>query len=107
MSCEILCCEVPSLLNALTDDAAPQHMDKLFSLLSQKQNTLDNHQAGYFEKVFMVLLKHRCPALVAYVNKAGMPLFAKFMTHMANFSVMQVARRLLLPKYASLQGKRV
>eukprot|EP00953_Heterococcus_sp_UTEX-ZZ885_P040003 20474-Heterococcus_DN1.PRE.2 len=103
MSCEILCCEVPALLNALTDDATPQHMDKLFSLLSQKQNSLDNHQAGYFEKVFMVLLKHRCPALVAYVNNAGMPLFSKFMTHMANFSVMQVARRLLLPKYASLQ----
>jgi hypothetical protein len=52
ISCEKLCCEVLSaLLNALIDDATPQHMDKLCSLLLQKQNKFDNHRAGYFEKV--------------------------------------------------------
>lgn len=53
MSCEIICCEVPEILNAVAkdggggDDACP--LRKLFSLLEQ-EGDIDAHRAGYLEK---------------------------------------------------------
>ena len=58
-------------------------------------------------QVLTVLLKHRCGATTSFVNEAGVELFQKMVRHLGNFSVMQVAKLLLLPKYAALQGKNV
>lgn len=52
-----------------------------------------------------VLLKHRCGATTAFVNEGGLDLFRRMVRHLGNFSVMQVAKLLLLPKYAALQGE--
>lgn len=56
-------------------------------------------------QVLTVLLKHRCGATTAFVNEGGVELFGKMVRHLGNFSVMQVAKLLLLPKYAALQGE--
>lgn len=52
MSCEIVCCEVPHILNAVAGDndstAAP--LIKLFSMLDE-DGDMDAHRAGYLEKV--------------------------------------------------------
>lgn len=52
MSCEIVCCEVPHILNAVANDndstAAP--LSKLFSMLDE-DGDMDAHRAGYLEKV--------------------------------------------------------
>ncbi|CAM9736796.1 unnamed protein product, partial [Hapterophycus canaliculatus] len=54
-------------------------------------------------QVLTVLLKHRCSATTAFVNEGGIELFRKMVRHLGNFSVMQVAKLLLLPKHAALQ----
>eukprot|EP00752_Nemacystus_decipiens_P007482 g6684.t1 len=107
MSCEIICCEVPEILSAVARDGGGAGGDdcplrKLFSLLEQ-EGDIDAHRAGYLEKVLTVLLKHRCGATTSFVNEAGVELFRKMVRHLGNFSVMQVAKLLLLPKYAALQ----
>lgn len=56
-------------------------------------------------KILTVLLKHRCGPTTAFVNAGGLDLFRKMVRHLGNFSIMQVAKLLLLPKYAALQGK--
>lgn len=52
-----------------------------------------------------VLLKHRCGPTASFANEGGLELFRKMVRHLGNFSVMQVAKLLLLPKYAALQGE--
>ncbi|CAN0549645.1 unnamed protein product, partial [Laminaria digitata] len=47
-------------------------------------------------QVVTVLLKHRCGPTTAFVNEAGLELFRKMVRHLGNFSVMQVAKLLLL-----------
>ncbi|CAN0216939.1 unnamed protein product, partial [Ectocarpus sp. 8 AP-2014] len=106
MSCEIICCEVPEILKAIASDGAGGGDDcplrKLFSILDG-EGDIDSHRAGYLEKVLTVLLKHRCGATTAFVNERGLDLFRRMVRHLGNFSVMQVAKLLLLPKYAALQ----
>lgn len=51
-----------------------------------------------------MLLKHRCAATTSFVNERGPQLFRQMVRHLGNFSVMQVAKLLLLPKHAALQG---
>ncbi|CAM9728964.1 unnamed protein product, partial [Ectocarpus fasciculatus] len=120
MSCEIICCEVPEILKAIANDGASGGDDcplrKLFSILDG-EGDIDSHRAGYLEKasrrhsstrrgyrsVLTVLLKHRCGATTAFVNEGGLDLFRRMVRHLGNFSVMQVAKLLLLPKYAALQ----
>lgn len=50
MSCEIICCEVPHILNAVASESNPAPLAKLFSMLDE-EGDLDNHRAGYLEKV--------------------------------------------------------
>ncbi|CAN0058980.1 unnamed protein product, partial [Scytosiphon promiscuus] len=106
MSCEIICCEVPEILNAVARDGGSDGgscpLGKLFSILEQ-EGDIDAHRAGYLEKVLTVLLKHRCSATTTFVNEGGIELFRKMVRHLGNFSVMQVAKLLLLPKHAALQ----
>lgn len=54
-----------------------------------------------------MLLKHRCGPTTNFLNTGGTALFHKMVRHLGNFSVMQVAKLLLLPKYAALQGVKV
>lgn len=58
----------------------------------------------YFFQILTVLLKHKCGPTTRFLNEAGLELFRKMVGHLGNFSVMQVARLLLLPKHAALQG---
>ncbi|CAN0430371.1 unnamed protein product, partial [Ectocarpus sp. 8 AP-2014] len=118
MSCEIICCEVPEILKAIASDGAGGGDDcplrKLFSILDG-EGDIDSHRAGYLEKasrrhstrrdkaasemlaaVLTVLLKHRCGATTAFVNERGLDLFRRMVRHLGNFSVMQVAKLLLL-----------
>lgn len=55
-------------------------------------------------QVLTVLLRHRCGPTTEFLNTGGLDLFSKLVRHLGNFSVMQVAKLLLLPKYAALQG---
>lgn len=54
MSCEIICCEVPEILNAVAKDGGSDGgfcpLRKLFSILEQ-EGDIDAHRAGYLEKV--------------------------------------------------------
>ena len=56
MATEVFCCEVPAILSAAVDNT--QHLAALVSILDQPPDTLDPHQAGYFEKVLMLLLRY-------------------------------------------------
>lgn len=56
MSCEIICCEVPEILNAVAKDVGGGGgggddcpLRKLFSLL-EREGDIDAHRAGYLEK---------------------------------------------------------
>lgn len=49
MSCEILCCEVPEILQAVANEVDTSPLLKLFSLLDEKGD-IDAHRAGYLEK---------------------------------------------------------
>lgn len=50
MSCEIICCEVPHILNAVASENNHAALKKLFSMLDEGGD-LDAHRAGYLEKV--------------------------------------------------------
>lgn len=50
MSCEIICCEVPDILNAVVNDAECGALKTLFSLLDE-DGDIDAYRAGYLEKV--------------------------------------------------------
>ncbi|CAM9399502.1 unnamed protein product, partial [Phaeothamnion confervicola] len=107
MSCEVLCCEVPSILATLADTGAPTNLSgsiltELFAML-EADGPVDVRLAGYLEKVVAVLLKHKCLALVSHINAGGFSLFKRFAAHLDDFSITQIVRRLLLPKLASLQ----
>ncbi|CAN0079593.1 unnamed protein product, partial [Discosporangium mesarthrocarpum] len=106
MSCEIICCEVPEILDALLGEGEGCIVDarlaQLFSVLNV-EGEIDSYLAGYFEKVVTVLVKNKCTQLVSFVNRGGQGLFLRVVSHLGDFSVMQVAKRLLLPKHAALQ----
>ncbi|CAN0409183.1 unnamed protein product, partial [Laminaria digitata] len=55
MSCEVICCEVPDILNAVANEIDPGPLRKLFSLLDE-EGDIDAHRAGYLEKVSFCLV---------------------------------------------------
>lgn len=99
MASEIICCETPVILDTLAQFCLPL----LFSILEHPPDSLDHYRSGYLGKVTVVLLKHKCQALVSYINAAGEGLFQSFLQHISNYSVMQILRRMLLPKAVALQ----
>ena len=49
MSCEVICCEVPEILNAVANENDSSPLRRLFSLLDE-EGDIDAHRAGYLEK---------------------------------------------------------
>eukprot|EP01038_Epipyxis_sp_PR26KG_P014748 gene14748-19824_t len=96
MSCEVICCEVPAILNAITEEYDGRYLDKLFSLLTVNPK-LDNYLAGYFEKILEMLFRNMTVSMMRYFNTSGISLLEKFVAHIDNYSIMQIVQRLMLP----------
>eukprot|EP01036_Dinobryon_divergens_P026086 gene26086-34694_t len=104
ISCEIICSEVPQILNNLVEEFDCALLDKLFSFLSiadddnsDEKNKLDYYLSGYFEKILEMLFRRMTVPMMRYFNAAGITLFKKFLHHIDNYSIMQIVQRLMLP----------
>lgn len=96
MSCEVICCESPEILNSLVEKGEGRFLDKLFTFLSSDK-VLDYYLAGYFEKILEMLFRRMTVPMMKYFNDAGTTLLVKFLDHMDNYSIMQIVQRLMLP----------
>ena len=96
MSCEVICCEVPEILQALVENNGGACLDKLFTFLSSPTK-LDYYLAGYFEKILEMLFRRMTVPMMSYFNNAGSPLLKKFLDHIDTYSIMQIVQRLMLP----------
>lgn len=93
MSCEVICCEVPEILSLLVTDI---YLNKLMSFLSTSTE-VNCYLAGYFEKILEMLFRKMTSQMMTYVNTAGFPLLQAFVSHVSNYSIMQIIQRLMLP----------
>jgi hypothetical protein len=96
MSCEVICCEVPEILDNFVEKFGGRYLDKLFSFLNPP-NELNYYLAGYFEKILEMLFRRMTVPMMQYFNEAGTSLLTKFLNHMDNYSIMQIVQRLMLP----------
>lgn len=96
MSCEVMCCEVQEMLQNLVEGNDGNHLEKLFSFLNQK-NELDCYLAGYFEKILEMLFRKMTSQMMAFFNNSGVELLKLFLSHIQNYSIMQIVQRLMLP----------
>lgn len=96
MSCEVFCCEVAEIIHALVENQEGKHLKKLFSILDSDQ-PLDNHLAGYFEKILEMLFRRMTISVMSFLNTNGTPLFLRFLHHIDNYSITQIVQRLMLP----------
>jgi hypothetical protein len=96
MSCEVICCEIPEVLNNLVELKEGKYLKKLFSILTGHA-TLDNYLSGYFEKVLEMLFRRMTVPLMKFINESGINLLIEFLNHMDNYSIMQIVQRLMLP----------
>jgi hypothetical protein len=96
MSCEVICCEIPEVLNNLVELDGGKYLKKLFSMLSGR-GTLDNYLSGYFEKILEMLFRRMTVPLMKFINESGLSLLTEFLNHMDNYSIMQIVQRLMLP----------
>lgn len=93
-------------------------LDILFSLLNDtKIGSLDDHRAGYFDKVLSILFRKRPIALSEYFNtgdniistsngkkySTNTKLMKSFFSHLYSHSIMQIVQRLMMPKPQTLQ----
>ena len=129
MACEIICCEINSIIDILVDGHIPtdepvkgevedQHetavevtakdpvsppiLHLLFSLLSDTNiGDMDDYRAGYFDKILSVLIRKRPKALSAYINEGGVTLMTNMCNHLYSHSIMQIVQRLLMPPPSS------
>eukprot|EP01035_Chromulina_nebulosa_P038393 gene38393-51860_t len=99
ISCEIICSEVPQILNNLVEEFDCALLDKLFSFLSiadddnsDEKNKLDYYLSGYFEKILEMLFRRMTVPMMRYFNAAGITLFKKFLHHIDNYSIMQIVQ---------------
>ncbi|RYG60847.1 hypothetical protein EON64_19025, partial [archaeon] len=115
MSCEVLCCEVPELLQLLVNADDHAFLAQLLRLL-EHEGELNCYLAGYFEKILEMLFRTMTRDLMDYFNRyceihspveplaleegeegEDTRLFERFLRHVSNYSIMQVVQRLLLP----------
>lgn len=96
MSCEVVCCEVPEILNSLVEQHEGKYLRSLFSLL-ENEARLDNYLSGYFEKILEMLFRRMTVPMMSFLNDAGPPLLLRFLRHIDNYSIMQIVQRLMLP----------
>jgi hypothetical protein len=101
MACEVICCEIKSIIDILVDGFVPVSMedqlasigdkeqiptngnnerdprgrpilDLLFSILYvSKPGEIDDYRAGYFDKILSVLFRKRPQAMSLYINEGG------------------------------------
>lgn len=96
MSCEVICCEVPELLYMLTHGWEGKFIKKLFTFLDQT-GELDCYLAGYFEKILEMLFRKATSYMMTFFNTSGITLLKAFLSHVQNYSIMQIIQRLMLP----------
>jgi hypothetical protein len=118
MACEVICCEISSIIDILVDGrvatdanhvrAGSQNhievtsgddspiLDLLFSLLDRPVGKLDDYRAGYLDKILSVLFRKRPKSMSSYMNDAGVALMEKMMKHLYSHSIMQIVQRLLI-----------
>ena len=87
---------MPEILSSIVDENDGELVLRLLSILDTP-HALNNYLAGYFEKMMELLLRTCTTKMIDILNRCGLPLFRKFVLHLDNYSVMQVAQRLLLP----------
>ncbi|GMH84550.1 hypothetical protein TL16_g09958 [Triparma laevis f. inornata] len=102
LACEVICCDVSQIIDAIVESQdssspSPNLLDLIFKIVS-KPSPLPPRIAGYFEKVVTALFRRRPTAMSAYINNRGIDLFNLFLNHLGNFSVMQLVKRLIMPK---------
>ena len=124
MACEVICCEITSIVDALVDghladgksmpidlnggeqghahlDPRPRPiLDLLFSVLyTTPSGQLDDYRAGYLDKVLSVLCRKRPQAMSVYINETsgGLKLLRAMLQHLYSHSILQIVQRLLLP----------
>ncbi len=100
MSCEVICCEIKSIIDTLVDGYVPAStipyedegntiggadnedktkrdprksiLDLLFQMLYEANaGEIDDYRAGYFDKILSVLFRKRPQALAHYINEGG------------------------------------
>jgi len=96
MSCEIICFEIPSVLDKVVDTQDERYLKLLFEPILQNRK-LNNYLAGYFEKMLEVLFRCKTVNMMRYMNEGGLNFLNKFLAHIDNYSIMQIIQRLLLP----------
>jgi hypothetical protein len=96
MSCEIFCCEVPSILLVLVEAEDGRHFTQLLAALDSPL-PLDHYLAGYLEKILDMLFRQMTLPVMRYLNRGGIDIFRKFLMHIDNYSIMQIVQRLMLP----------
>jgi hypothetical protein len=96
MSCELFCCEVPSILQRLVEEEDGRHFTQLLAALDSPL-PLDHYLAGYLEKILDMLFRQMTLPVMRYLNRGGICIFRKFLTHIDNYSIMQIVQRLMLP----------
>ena len=78
-------------------------LDLLFSMLyDAKPGEIDDHRAGYFDKILSILFRKRPQAMSDYINEGGgrgtQALMNVMFHHLYSHSIMQIVQRLLLPQ---------
>lgn len=96
MSCEVFCCEVPSVLHMLVEEDDGKYFTQLLSALDST-DPLNHYLAGYLEKILDMLFRQMTIPVMSYLNKRGLSMFQKFLQHVDNYSIMQIVQRLMLP----------
>jgi hypothetical protein len=96
MACEVICCEVSSMIDIIVEAKNGVLLNKLFSMVTSEK-LIENRLAGYFEKTLQVLFKRKSLAVLSYLDSKGSELFRSFCRQLHNYSIMQAMRILLLP----------
>lgn len=91
--CEIICCQIPEILDAFTDG---EHLNDFMNFICC-ESSIDHYLAGYFEKILDVLLRNKTSLMMNYINSRSDGYFSEFIKHIDNFAVAQIIQRFLLP----------
>lgn len=96
MSCEVICLEVPEILQMLAQHPDATFLKRLFRFL-ESPHELNCHLAGYFEKILEMLFRKETELIIGFINSGGLDMFGLFLNHIDNYSIMQIVQRLMLP----------
>ncbi|KAG1697071.1 hypothetical protein DVH05_017456 [Phytophthora capsici] len=99
MSCEVICCDITSITEALVSSNEGKIVETLFEFLYQTE-PLDPRLTGYFEKIMTMLMVRKPQEMTALLNKNSEQLLAGFARHSASFSIAELLKRLLQPYQA-------